>query len=188
MPAGDPQIAASRARILAAADEARRSLERDLHDGAQQQLVLAAVTLRRAEARARGHVSGAAVTEALGRLRQALNELRDLARGIRPAVFSERGLAAAPGRPIARSPVPSSCGAPGGRVEPLPRRRSTSSSRRPSQIRQKHAQARLARVQVEVQGRTLTAQSQTTESEAGTPQPAPDYAASATAWTRSAGR
>jgi signal transduction histidine kinase len=74
------EIQASRARIVAAADEARRRLERDLHDGAQQQLVLAAVTLRQAEAQARGTPAERPVVDALAQLQRALTELRDLAR------------------------------------------------------------------------------------------------------------
>jgi signal transduction histidine kinase len=78
------EIQASRARIVAAADEARRRLERDLHDGAQQQLVLATLTLRQAQAQARGTPTERPVVDALAQLQTALTELRDLARGIHP--------------------------------------------------------------------------------------------------------
>jgi signal transduction histidine kinase len=100
------EIDASRTRLVAAADEARRRLERDLHDGAQQRLVLATVWLKRAAARARGTPAEPLVDEALQQLQQGLAELRDLAHGIHPAVLSERGLAAALTGLAARSPVP----------------------------------------------------------------------------------
>ena len=99
-------IEASRARLVAAADEARRRLERDLHDGAQQRLVLASVWLNRAAERARGTPAEPLVIEAHRQLQEALAELRDLAHGLHPAVLSERGLAAALNGLAARSPLP----------------------------------------------------------------------------------
>jgi signal transduction histidine kinase len=99
-------IEASRARIVAAADEARRRLERDLHDGAQQRFVFAALMLERAAARATGTPAAPLVAEALDQVRQGLAELRELAHGIHPAVLSERGLAAALAGLVARSPLP----------------------------------------------------------------------------------
>jgi signal transduction histidine kinase len=99
-------IEASRARIVAAADEARRRLERDLHDGAQQRFVVAALTLERAAARAAGTPAEPLVAEALDQVQQGLVELRELAHGIHPAVLSERGLAAALAGLAARSPLP----------------------------------------------------------------------------------
>jgi signal transduction histidine kinase len=112
------ELEASRARIVAAADEARRRLERDLHDGAQQHLVSAALTLKQAEARARGTTAEPLVTDALEQLRRALTALRDLARGIHPSVLSERGLAAAVKGLAARSPVPVELHVTCGRVRP----------------------------------------------------------------------
>jgi signal transduction histidine kinase len=100
------RIEASAARICAAADEARRRLERDLHDGAQQRFVIAALTLERAAARATGTPAGPLVAEALDQVRQGLAELRELAHGIHPAALSERGLAAALTGLVARSPLP----------------------------------------------------------------------------------
>jgi Histidine kinase len=82
------EIRASRARILDAADEARRRLERDLHDGAQQRLVLAAITMKEAQAEARGTLAEQLVAHAFELLQQGLTELRDLARGIHPAALS----------------------------------------------------------------------------------------------------
>jgi signal transduction histidine kinase len=99
-------IEASRARIVAAADEARRRLERDLHDGAQQRFVIAALTLECAAARATGTPAAPLVAEALDQVRQGLAELRELAHGIHPAMLSERGLATALAGLVARSPLP----------------------------------------------------------------------------------
>jgi signal transduction histidine kinase len=93
-------------RLVEAADEARRQLERDLHDGAQQRLVLASLTLRRAAVQARGTPAEPLVTEAIDQLQQGLAELRDLARGIHPAALSEHGLAPALESLVARAPLP----------------------------------------------------------------------------------
>jgi signal transduction histidine kinase len=91
------ELKSSHARGLEAALEERRRLERNLHDGAQQRLVSLALTLRMAQARL-PEGSGAArelLDGASAELAQALEDLRELARGIHPAVLSERGLAAA---------------------------------------------------------------------------------------------
>ena len=121
------EIDASRARLVDAADEARRRLERDLHDGAQQRFVLATVWLRRAAARARGTAAEPLVDEAFQQLQQGLAELRDLARGIHPTVLSERGLAAAltglaaRSCPCAPAPRPKRASDQAHRRRPLPR-------------------------------------------------------------------
>jgi signal transduction histidine kinase len=101
-------LAASRARIVTAGDVERRRLERNLHDGAQQRLVALSLTLRLALAQldadpnqARELLSGAA-----DELSLALEELRELARGLHPAVLTDRGLGAAVEALAARSPVP----------------------------------------------------------------------------------
>jgi signal transduction histidine kinase len=97
----------SRARIIAAADAERRRLERDLHDGAQQRLVALSMTLGMAKRRlARGEDVGDLVTGADAQLHAAIAELRDLARGIHPAVLTDRGLAAALRDLAARAAVP----------------------------------------------------------------------------------
>jgi PAS domain S-box-containing protein len=83
------QLAASRARIVQAGDAARRRLERNLHDGAQQRLVSLSLTLRMA---ARRHGDDPLLLAAGEELSQALEELRELARGIHPAVLTEYGL------------------------------------------------------------------------------------------------
>ncbi|HEX2438132.1 MAG TPA: sensor domain-containing protein [Methylomirabilota bacterium] len=98
----------ARSRIIEAADAERRRIERDLHDGAQQRLVALALTLRMAEKRA-----GEGNPEAAGLVRQAgeeaglaLRELRDLARGIHPAILTNRGLPAALDDLAGRASVP----------------------------------------------------------------------------------
>jgi signal transduction histidine kinase len=88
------QLNASRARIVQAGDAERRRLERNLHDGAQQRLVTLALVLRLAESRLTDDPVAAA--ELLGRaseeLALGLEELRELARGIHPAILTDRGL------------------------------------------------------------------------------------------------
>jgi signal transduction histidine kinase len=91
------ELEASRQRIVAAGDDARRKLERNLHDGAQQRLVSISLSLRLAQSRL-GKDPGAAeeVLEASREeLARALEELRELARGIHPAILTDRGLDAA---------------------------------------------------------------------------------------------
>ncbi len=91
------ELAASRARVIAAADESRRRIERDLHDGAQQRLVTLAVALQRAQARIPSALDGlrADVGRVADGLTGAVNELRNLSRGIHPAILTEGGLSPA---------------------------------------------------------------------------------------------
>jgi PAS domain S-box-containing protein len=96
-------LAASRARIVAAGDAERRRLERNLHDGAQQRLVSLALMLRLA---ARRHPEDGELERAGEELSHALQELRELARGIHPAVLSERGLEPAVRAVADRAPIP----------------------------------------------------------------------------------
>ena len=100
-------LAASRARIVAAADEARRRIERDLHDGAQQRLVTLGLRVREAQAaasRAGDLVTG--LDEVADGLAAALEELREIARGIHPAVLAHGGLHPALAALARRCPVP----------------------------------------------------------------------------------
>jgi signal transduction histidine kinase len=116
------ELHASRARIVEAADAARRKIERDLHDGAQQRLVTLALDVRMARARvAREPESAGPFLERLGEeLSQASAELRELARGIHPAVLTERGLGPAIETLAARAPVPVEVVAlPAGRLPPV---------------------------------------------------------------------
>ena len=97
----------SQARIIAAADAERRRLERDLHDGAQQRLVAVALNLRIARERMkRGDDALDLVTMAGDEAQRAIGELRDLARGIHPAVLTERGLGPALRDVAGRCPIP----------------------------------------------------------------------------------
>ena len=111
----------SRERIIAAADAERRRIERDLHDGAQQRMVAVAVTLGLAQSQLESNPASAAqlIQQARDEAQLAVKELRELARGIHPALLSDRGLAAALDALAARAPVPVEVtGVP---EEPLPR-------------------------------------------------------------------
>jgi signal transduction histidine kinase len=98
----------ARQRILAAADAERRRIERDLHDGAQQRMVAVAVTLGIAEQRFKTDPEAAVklVAQAREEAQAAVKELRELARGIHPAVLSDHGLGPALEALAARAPVP----------------------------------------------------------------------------------
>jgi signal transduction histidine kinase len=103
------EVAASRSRILAAGDAERRRIERDLHDGAQQRLVTVALSLTLVEGRlddGGDPAVGEAVRQAVKDLAEAIAELRDLARGIHPAILTESGLTAALGALADRCPIP----------------------------------------------------------------------------------
>jgi PAS domain S-box-containing protein len=102
------ELQASRARIVAAGDDERRRLERNLHDGAQQRLVSLSLALRLAQGQLRTNPEAAnqMLDSARDELTQALEELRELARGIHPAVLTDRGLPAALEALAARSPLP----------------------------------------------------------------------------------
>jgi PAS domain S-box-containing protein len=114
----DEDLRASRARLVRAEETARRELERNLHDGAQQRLVALSVALRLIESRlgtdpetGRQLLAGAQ-TE----LAQALEDLRELARGIHPAVLTDRGLRPAIETLAARAPFPVELDAPSERL------------------------------------------------------------------------
>jgi signal transduction histidine kinase len=111
------EVTASRSRIVDAADAERRRVERNLHDGAQQRLVTLSLALTmarnrlasetdRSEARSRRTDVDELLTEAAEELVLALQELRELARGIHPAILMEEGLCAALDALAERSPVP----------------------------------------------------------------------------------
>jgi signal transduction histidine kinase len=103
------QVEESRRRIVAAADDERRRIERDLHDGAQQRLVALALQLRTAQRRlgsgADAELDGL-LRSAVGELQAAVDELRELARGVHPAILTEEGLAAALESLGSRMPLP----------------------------------------------------------------------------------
>ena len=101
------ELQASRARLVEAGDAERRRLERDLHDGAQSRLVALALLLRSARSRAGDDPELAALLDrAEQELQTSLSELRELARGIHPAVLTERGLEPALEALASRAPVP----------------------------------------------------------------------------------
>src|SRR5690606_3478870 len=93
---------------VAAADTERRRIERDLHDGAQQRLTALAMNLGMARATLTDLPAPAqdVIVQAHEEAKQALVELRDLVRGLHPAVLDDRGLDAALSAVVARSPVP----------------------------------------------------------------------------------
>jgi PAS domain S-box-containing protein len=101
------ELAASRGRIIAAGDDARRRIERDLHDGAQQRLVTLMVALRRAEAKLPPGADElrAALSRVAEGLTMAIDELRELSRGIHPSILNEGGLSPALKALGRRSPV-----------------------------------------------------------------------------------
>lgn len=102
------ELRASRARLVAAGDEERRRIERALHDGAQQHLT--GIAMRLDEARKMPDIRPAGLevklTETASELRDAINELRELARGIHPTILTEAGLQPAIATLARRSPVP----------------------------------------------------------------------------------
>jgi signal transduction histidine kinase len=102
------ELQASRARIVQAGDEQRRRIERDLHDGAQQRLMALGINLRLARDRVEHHAAEAIelLDTSLHELNEATAELRELARGIHPAILTNRGLDAALKGLATRSPTP----------------------------------------------------------------------------------
>ena len=102
------EVSESRARIQATADEERRRIERDLHDGAQQRLVALRIELElEAEEAEPADAERAATLRRLGAdVEEAIDEVRSLARGIYPAALADRGLADALRAAALRSPLP----------------------------------------------------------------------------------
>ena len=100
------ELRVSRLRIVEAGDAARRRLERDLHDGAQQQLVGLALDLHLLKSRLDDADAVAMVEEVAQKLQLALGELRELARGIHPAILTDRGLGPALDALASRSRFP----------------------------------------------------------------------------------
>jgi signal transduction histidine kinase len=86
------ELITSRARIVAASDEARRRIERDLHDGAQQRLLALALRLRSAAAPLDSDETGTEIRDVAAELAGVIDELREISRGIHPAILSSAGL------------------------------------------------------------------------------------------------
>jgi signal transduction histidine kinase len=114
------ELKASRARIVAATDESRRQIERDLHDGVQQRLVSLALALRAAEPGVPSEQTELRLTlsQTVAGLNDVLSELREISRGIHPAILSQGGLAPALRTLARRSRVPVELTV--GAEEPLP--------------------------------------------------------------------
>ncbi len=117
---GRDQLAASRARLVTEADEARRRLVRDLHDGAQQRLVHTVVTLKLAQRALQANDTKAAalVSEALEHAQQGNAELRELAHGILPAVLTQGGLRSGVNTIVSRLDLPVEVNVPAERFPP----------------------------------------------------------------------
>jgi signal transduction histidine kinase len=152
-----PPDSPTRLRLVEAADEARRQLERDLHDGAQQRLVLASLTLRQAAVEARGTPAEPLVADAFDQLQQGLAELRELARGIHPGVLSEHGLAPALDGLAARAPLPVELRVTKQRVQPVVEVAIYFTVAEALTNIAKHASASSATVEVDVQEASLVA-------------------------------
>jgi signal transduction histidine kinase len=114
------EVRRSRARIVSAADAERRRIERDLHDGAQQRLVALGLTLKLVDqSRALDPEAARLLATAVEELQAAIHELRELARGVHPAILTEEGLGAALQSLASRTPVPVTVtAAPPGRLAP----------------------------------------------------------------------
>ncbi|KRE30549.1 sensor histidine kinase [Agromyces sp. Soil535] len=101
------ELTASRERLVAAQDDERKRLERDLHDGIQQNVVAQIAGLRLARNRLqRGQLTAEELVELQDQARETLTDLRELARGIHPPVLSDNGLVAAVESGVARFPIP----------------------------------------------------------------------------------
>ena len=101
------ELTASRERLVAVQDDERRRLERDLHDGIQQDVVAQIAGLRLARNRLqRGELTAAELEELQDQARATLTDLREIARGIHPPVLSDNGLVAAVESSVARFPIP----------------------------------------------------------------------------------
>ena len=113
------ELRASRARLVEAGDAERRRLERDLHDGAQSRLVALALKLRLAQRKVEPESEAAALLEeSSAELQASLDELRELARGIHPAILTDRGLEPALRALADRAPVPVSLAVAEGPLPP----------------------------------------------------------------------
>jgi signal transduction histidine kinase len=102
------ELTNSRMRIVAAADQARRRIERDLHDGAQQRLVSLTLRIRAAQAAAPPHLTEllTELDDLAAEATDALDQLREISRGIHPAILAKGDLAAALRTLARRSPIP----------------------------------------------------------------------------------
>jgi signal transduction histidine kinase len=147
------EVRASRARIAEAADDERRRIERDLHDGAQQRLVALAMRLETARLTASG--ASGLLDHATEELRAAIGEVRDLARGVHPPILTESGLGAAIESLAERTPVPVVVSAPDARYPAAIEAAAYFVVTEALTNVARHAGASEARVTIEVVGRSL---------------------------------
>ena len=150
-------LSASRARLVKAGDEQRRKLERNLHDGAQQRLVSLALTIRlaRRQLETKPEAVAASLEGAANELDLALEELRELARGLHPAALTEQGLGPALANLAKRLPIEVDLSAPD---ERLPENIEATAYYIVSEALTnvvKHAQARKAKVYMTLAGDVL---------------------------------
>ena len=150
-------LSASRARLVKAGDEQRRKLERNLHDGAQQRLVSLALTIRlaRRQLETKPEAVAASLEGAANELDLALEELRELARGLHPAALTEQGLGPALANLAKRLPIEVDLSAPD---ERLPENIEATAYYIVSEALTnvvKHAQARKAKVDMTLAGEVL---------------------------------
>jgi PAS domain S-box-containing protein len=147
-------LQASRGRLVASADNERRRLERNLHDGAQQRLVSLALALQIARGKVEKNPAATAtiLDEASQELEQALVELRELARGLHPAILTDRGLAHAVEALAARIPLPVELEVPDARFDPTVEATAYYITAEALTNVAKHAEATVARVTVSADG------------------------------------
>jgi signal transduction histidine kinase len=111
------ELVASRMRILTAADDARRRLARDLHDGAQQRIVQTIITLQLAQRQLGNNApEGRIVADALAQAEQSNSDLRELAHGVLPSVLTHGGLRAGVDALVSRVSIPVEVEVPDGRL------------------------------------------------------------------------
>ncbi|HEX6538878.1 MAG TPA: histidine kinase [Candidatus Dormibacteraeota bacterium] len=152
------EVRASRARIVQAGDDERRRLERDLHDGAQQRLLAIGMALQLARDQTDSHGSAAELLrEAEAELEAALVELRQLARGIHPALLTDQGLVGAVRSTAARTALPVDVAAPDElQVTPLVEKTAYFVVSEALQNVAKHARATRAQVRIVRDGDTVS--------------------------------
>ena len=151
------EVAASRARVVAAADDERRRVVRDLHDGAQQRLITTIITLKTAQDALQSKAEDLPdlLTEALEHAEQATAELRELAHGILPRILTRGGLRAGVGALASRMPVPVEHAVSVGRLPAAVEATAYFVVAEALTNVAKHAQARRATVTARIDGDTL---------------------------------
>jgi signal transduction histidine kinase len=149
------QLMASRARIVAAADETRRRIERDLHDGTQQQLVTLMLNLQLVQAEAPPELRGD-LSRIAGQVTGVLDQVREISRGIHPAILSEQGLTPALKALARRSAVPVELDLrTGGRLPDLVEVAAYYAVSEALANAAKHARASAVHIEVDASGATL---------------------------------